>query len=298
MLKGYLQFIKICITGKSITMVNTSMDKKAHLRDSLFILIASFFRKEIYVFVHGWDQLYFQSLSIQKLKQLFKAKKIFVLSNDFKNELIKKGYKGSVVVETTVVDNKFMEAFPTIKTSNANGIRFLFLARLEKEKGILLVLEAFRQLNSLYKNISLDIAGFGSMEKQIKQIIDSSGLTNITYHGLVKGDKKIKLFQSADVYLLPTYHGEGMPIGVLEAMAAGLSVITTKAGALGSFFQDNVMGFQMKNATIKDLLINMESAIQNPVKVIQTGAFNHEFARDQFTVAKVISRLEKEILQA
>lgn len=298
MLKEYASFFLKCLSGNKTVLVNTSMDRKAHMRDSIFIMIAALFRKRVFVFIHGWDQAYFSTCPQRRLKQLFKACKLFVLSNDFKQSLEQRGYQGTVIVETTVVENEFMEAFPVPRNVHDAQIRFLYLARLEKEKGIFRVLESFQQLAARYNNITLDIAGFGSQEQQVKQAIVASGLRQITFHGLVKGERKMQLFRQSNIFLLPTSHGEGMPISVLEAMSAGLAIITTGAGALNDFFLDGKMGYKMTAPTTDSLLRSMEAAIQSGGRVHAMGTHNHAYAREHFTVARVISRLEKEILQA
>jgi glycosyltransferase involved in cell wall biosynthesis len=53
----------------------------------------------------------------------------------------------------------------------------------------------------------------------------------VAFLGPVDAAAKWKLLSEADIFLLPTY-GEGMPNAVLEAMAAGLPVVTTPVGAL------------------------------------------------------------------
>lgn len=296
MIRDYFSFILKCLSGNKTILVNTSMDKKAFRRDSLFMLIAVILRKRLFVFIHGWDQTYFSSLTQSHLRHLFQAVKIFVLSNEFKLELQNKGYLKEVLVETTVVDNSFISYCQNVTQTQSPACRFLYLARLEKEKGILLLLEAFQKLVIRHPDIQLDIAGFGSMAEQVKTQIEASGITNITYHGLVKGKAKAGLFGKANVYVLPTSHGEGMPISILEAMAAGLAVITTSAGALKDFFIDGKMGYKMISPTVDNLVEKMEEAIRSKERLNEIGQYNYEYSRKHFTVDKVISRLEKEIL--
>ena len=275
-------------------LVNTSMDKKAFKRDRIFILLSKLSFKKVYVFIHGWNQAYFEKIPGKQLNVFFKADKLFVLSKDFKQQLEERGYQKKIIVETTVVDRKFIAHFPLPEAEHIQGSRFLYLARLEKEKGILLLLNVFQRLSQKYPHIQLNVAGFGSLEETVKRTITAFNNPNIHFHGLVEGEEKTALFQQSNIFVLPTSHGEGMPISILEAMAAGLAVITTHAGALGDFFQDEKMGFKMQQATLDELEEKMTAAIALG-NVGEMGEYNYKFARTHFTVQKVIERLENEI---
>lgn len=297
MLSGYAAFFLKCINihRDDIIFINTSMDRKANKRDMLFLYIASLFSKRIFVFVHGWDQNYYNRISHFNRQQLFKASKLFVLSQEFRQSLLSGGYPGKVIVETTVIDNQFLQYAGHAAKTQKNTAHFLYLARLEKEKGILLLLEAFEQLAGRYPGITLDIAGFGSLEKEVTDYVDSHPGIPVRYHGLVSGEPKRILFAQANIFVLPTSHGEGMPISILEAMAAGQAVITTGAGALKEFFKNNIMGYTLSAATTDCLVETMEKALNRTNEIRQIGEHNAQYARQHFTVAKVIDRMEKEL---
>jgi glycosyltransferase involved in cell wall biosynthesis len=52
----------------------------------------------------------------------------------------------------------------------------------------------------------------------------------------------MSLLEWADVFVLPTYHAEGLPYALLESMAAGLAVIATPVGAIGDLIEDGSNG--------------------------------------------------------
>ena len=296
MAKEYIAFFFTCLfgSGYKTVLVNTSMGRKALTRDNLFIWIAWLLGKKITVFIHGWDPVFFASCKPWRLSGLFKARRIFVLSDEFKQELQKKGYPHDILVETTVVANDFIRCFNE-KRSGERPLSLLYLARLEPEKGIMTLLQAFRELSVRYPLMHLDIAGFGSLEDEVKEFIATQGIQNITYHGLVRGQAKAELFKSSGIYVLPTSHGEGLPISVLEAMAAGLVVVTSSAGALNDFFKDGQMGYKLSNVSGAHVAEKIEEAIRSKSKAEGISKFNFAYARNHFTVDKAISRLEKQI---
>ncbi len=191
--------------------------------------------------------------------------------------------------------NDFIRCFDETGPAERPQPNILYLARLEPEKGIMALLQAFRELSVRYPTAHLDIAGFGSLEGEVKAFIAREGLQNITYHGLVRGQEKTALFKSSGIYVLPTSHGEGLPISVLEAMAAGLVVVTTSAGALNDFFRDGEMGYKLANVSGAHVAEKIEEAIRSKSKAEGISRFNFAYARNHFTVEKAISRLEKEI---
>ena len=297
MIKEYTAFFLTCLSGRDYktVLVNTSMGRKALTRDNLFMWIARLTGKQVTVFIHGWDPAFFASCKPWRLSGLFKANRIFVLSDEFKKDLQKKGYPNDILVETTVVANDFIRCFDEAGPAAPPQPNILYLARLEPEKGIMTLLQAFRELSVRYPSMHLDIAGFGSLEDEVKEFIATQGMQNITYHGLVRGQAKAALFKSSGIYVLPTSHGEGLPISVLEAMAAGLVVVTSSAGALNGFFKDGKMGYKLSNVSGAHVAAKIEEAIRSKSKAEGISKFNFAYARNHFTVDKAISRLEKEI---
>ncbi|MBK7855969.1 MAG: glycosyltransferase [Bacteroidetes bacterium] len=76
----------------------------------------------------------------------------------------------------------------------------------------------------------------------------------IVNHGPVKGDKKFKIFSEADIFVFPTYYrNEGHPWVTVEAMAAGLPVISTDHAAISESVHDGQNGFLVEKKNVKQL---------------------------------------------
>ena len=117
-------------------------------------------------------------------------------------------------------------AFP----SGQGRRRILFLSRLHPKKGLEILLEALKILKDRDIKVYALIAGNGdpSYVESLKELALSLGLNNDEYRfvGPVTGDLKLSLYESADVFVLPTRQ-ENFGFVFIEALACGLPVITT-----------------------------------------------------------------------
>lgn len=116
------------------------------------------------------------------------------------------------------------------------GRRFVFLSRVEKQKGVRLLAEVFAQLPSDY---SLDIYGPIFDDTKPEQLCGE----NFHYRGPVSPDKVPETLAKYDVLLLPTtWNTEGYPGIIIEAFAAGLPVMASKIGGIPEMVADGHNG--------------------------------------------------------
>jgi glycosyltransferase involved in cell wall biosynthesis len=113
---------------------------------------------------------------------------------------------------------------------------------MDREKGVFDLLEAVKQARSRTA-LMLQIAGperQPNIEKMVRERIRDLEIEDIvTINGPVRGSRKLALFQSSTVLVLPSYF-ENLPLVLLEAAAAGLAIITTPVGATPEFFQNGI----------------------------------------------------------
>lgn len=294
--RDIFKFLFVLVSNpNSKLLINTSLNKNAYRRDLVYCYLSNLYSKEVYLFIHGWDKDYFKKIKIDFRKSaFFKSKKIFVLSKDFKNDLIETGYpEENVIVERTVVEKSFAENFVgDNKDFNTGKFNILFLSRIEEEKGIFTLLTAFKELHKINSNFTLCIAGMGSKAQEVKEFIASNTELPIYYQGRVEGEKKIRLFKQAQFYVLPTRHPEGLPISLLEAITAGCVPFLTTPGGIKYFFKDKEMGFVLKNATKQELIKKILSSVDDLNLVKKISDKNFEKGRLEFSPKSLIQRME------
>lgn len=112
---------------------------------------------------------------------------------------------------------------------------FLFAAYITANKGYAHLLKACKQVFEVYPEWKLVICGVGE-EKAVTQLITELNLSdNVELLGWIEGNQKKRIFQEAWSYCM-TSQMEGFPMSVLEAIAYGVPVISTKVGCLPELF--------------------------------------------------------------
>jgi glycosyltransferase involved in cell wall biosynthesis len=284
-----------------VVQTTTSFSSMAILRDAVFIIIARLYKCRVIVFFRGWDEKFVSRISKNGLwlfKAIyFKADILIDLSNLNIERLKKWGYKKQCFLETTVVSKELVgsiteEFFVDKYSSNRGDPRtILYLARIEKTKGIYEAIETFRILQLKFKDLKLIIAGDGREENNVREIVLKNRIENIIFTGFVEGDSKRDLFMNADVYFFPSYF-EGMPTSVLEALAFGLPVVTTNVGGLSDFFTNEVFGYITESKTPEVLADRIEKLINNPDLCKRISLNNFRYAKDHFLSDIVVKRIE------
>jgi glycosyltransferase involved in cell wall biosynthesis len=126
-----------------------------------------------------------------------------------------------------------------------NAVRFVYLGRLAKWKGVQFLLDAFQMVADQNSNAHLDILGDGEIRAELEEQSSRLNLTErVTFVGWVSAHDGASRLRAADVLVLPSLHEVG-GIVVLEAMAAGLPVIATDWGGPASHVTDET-GIRVK----------------------------------------------------
>lgn len=134
-------------------------------------------------------------------------------------------------------------------------IRFGFVSRIMKEKGIDQYLTAAKEIKKRYPYTEFHV--FGSYEEDYEEkITDSQNSGIIIYHGVVSNMEKVYNMLSCVVH--PTYYAEGMSNVLLESCACGRPIITTDRAGCREIVDDGINGFVVKQKDSNDLIKKIE----------------------------------------
>jgi glycosyltransferase involved in cell wall biosynthesis len=132
-------------------------------------------------------------------------------------------------------------------------VKILYLAHCTREKGLFDTLTAgaiaHQRLAARQSPISLRLlvtGGFVTAEEEaeFKRIMAQPGMAGLVqYFGFVSGDQKHQLLREADLFCFPTYfQNENQPVNLIEAMAFGLPILTTRWRSLPELFPADYPG--------------------------------------------------------
>ena len=143
-------------------------------------------------------------------------------------------------------------------------IRFIYISRIRREKGIDEYLAAAKALKPQYPNIEFHVVGFceDEYESRLKKLND---MGIIVYHGQ---QSDVRPFvANANCLVHPTFYPEGMSNVLLEACAAGRPIITTDRPGCREIIDDNINGFIVKLQDKQDCIEKVEKFINLPYDI-------------------------------
>jgi len=176
-----------------------------------------------------------------------------------------------------------------------HSVRLLFIGKMGFLKGEQDLLRALQSVVKVAPNFRLDM--LGQLSDTIAAECRESGMQPLIDHlGPVALEERLAFFKRADVFVLPTY-AEGTPISMLEAMAAGLPVISTPVGGIPDVVEDGVEGFIVKPGDVEALANRLAQLINDPERRRRMGQLAQDKVRP-FNWDVVLPQLEREIRQA
>ncbi len=161
---------------------------------------------------------------------------------------------------------------PNSKSQKTADFRFLYLGQLETHKGILFLIEAFKQFISSksYKlkaiSCTLTIAGGGSLLEKVKQ--GTAGIPEIKVLGPILHDAVGSLFGSHGATIVPSLVYENAPAVISESLAYGVPVLASRIGGIPEMVEEEgVNGWLFEPGNVASLMDGMEKMLTSPLSI-------------------------------
>lgn len=164
----------------------------------------------------------------------------------------------------------------------------LFLGDFSQRKGVRDLLAAAPAVLQLHPAARFVLAGGAPPDDVVAQAQPLGDAVH--FPGFVRGVAKLRLLQEAALLVLPSY-AEGVPVAVLEAMAAGLPVVTTPVGGVPDFFVHGVNGLLTPSGDVPALAGALSRLLADGEARQTMGQHNRQQALAQFAVPQYAQRL-------
>jgi colanic acid/amylovoran biosynthesis glycosyltransferase len=248
----------------------------------------------LYVHFHGYDaaRLIRNARQVRHYRAMFRsASGIIAPSRFLANRLKEIGCPSAkLYVSPYGVDPE------RFKPSRRIPERAVAVGRLVEKKAPHLTIEAFARIVRRFPKAQLDFVGGGELEESCRALICDRGLSrNVYMHGAQGSDFVVGLLQEASLFVQHSVTArdgdtEGLPVGILEAMASALPVVSTRHSGIPEAILHNVTGQLVDEHDVEGMADAMIKMFDYPERAAMMGAagrerilvhFTHEKARDR-----------------
>jgi len=147
---------------------------------------------------------------------------------------------------------------PVNNKQKIEDLKLLTVGRLSVSKRIELLVSVVELIRKQFPNATLKIAGGGGLENQLRQLIKDKGMENcIAMLGIVPAEEMPELYRKSDIFVSASLQ-EGMSNAMLEAMASGIPIVTTRCEGVQELIADNGIVVEKADAkSIADAVMNL-----------------------------------------
>ena len=178
-----------------------------------------------------------------------------------------------------VIKPNFLINPPSPEFQNSGFV--VFIGRLGEEKGLKILIEAWRNITTT----PLKIIGEGPMRFELEKIVRELNLS-IEILGYRPLQECINYLKNSQFLTLPSICYEGLPMVVLEAMACGKPIIASRIGVLPELIKDKVTGLLFEPGNVNDLVEKIKWMINHKAEAIEMGKRARVEFEDKYTADK------------
>jgi glycosyltransferase involved in cell wall biosynthesis len=292
----FTRFIRtLYISDTKLVLVPIAQKTSALMKDAVFILFARLYKKKVLLHLRGSNLLTWYQNSNAFARFFFRR----LFSNC--DGAIVLGEKLRYIFEPFLPDNKIFVVpngadftYPPRNSRKLYLLSVLYFSNLLPSKGIEDILDAISFLQDEVKNkMYLDVVG-SWCSKEFEEYCNRKVKQNklpVIFHYAKTGSDKLRFFANADIFVFPPRDPEGHPWVIIEAMAAGLPIITTNQGAITESVIDEVNGFLVEPCNPQKIAERIKILISNPALRGKMGSESRRIYEEKFTEDKMINNL-------
>ncbi|MHB9024088.1 MAG: glycosyltransferase family 4 protein [Armatimonadota bacterium] len=249
---------------------------------------------------HGYDvsERAFSNLENRLLYRRLNAMDgIVVVSQLTKQRLIQKAGVDPSLIHVVPCCVDIPSALPT--RAESDMVRCLCVGRLVEKKGPLFTLAAFREAYRQDSRLRLELIGDGPLNVACQRYCQRHNLQEVvTFHGTQPSAFVAQRLAQADIFLLHSQRAsngdeEGLPVAILEAMAYGLPVISTRHAGIPEAVEEGVTGYLTDERDWHAMGRYLIQLATQPAVRHALGAAGYSRAAERFSAADEIRQLRE-----
>lgn len=188
---------------------------------------------------------------LHRMLRIYKYINYICLTEFNKNKLleINNGKKREIVSEQKVFIKPNFNFVNNNGPINNEGLYYLFVGRVEKIKGMEVLVKAFSKL----PEEQVLIAGKGNDIEKYQEMVSCANLKNVHFLGFQEKEQLQELMRKAKAVIVPSQWYEGFPMTIVEAFSAGVPVIGSNIGNVGSAIKEGINGWKFQYDSAEEL---------------------------------------------
>jgi glycosyltransferase involved in cell wall biosynthesis len=293
----FLRQISLCLHFRreirerkiDVVHINTALAPLSIVRDTVLTRSAS---KPVLLHIHG-GRFFTNKFSSFFLKwttgkMLKRAKKVIVLS-EIEKDFIEKYWKN---LNVRVLENAVSLDEVQPRKNETDEKTMIFLGRLHEDKGLREIVEACRALKK--EGFQFRFKCFGAGEAKEKFVSEMNEILGdkFSYGGVVSGAEKWQALAASDIFLLPSRY-EGLPVALLEAMAAGCVPVASNIGSVREVVRDGVNGFLVEPGNTAQIVEKLRSLLSDEIDWENLRKNARTTIEEKFNFKDYIEKLER-----
>ncbi len=301
--KQYFDLVKLIINCKpDLVYLPICQTTIGYLRDSIIILISKLFSIKVLCHLRGGNFKNWLNNSFWLTKKYVGFVHSFIDGQIVLGDSLKYLFEG-------IVEQKKIFICPNARNFNnilkqkdvpakniKHNFKILFLSNLIKEKGVLDVLDSAKILLKKRSDIKFYFAGAArssSVQKKLISFAKKNNHKNIELVGKVTGNSKWDLYEKSDIFILPTYYpSEGHPWVIVEALAAGLPIISTNHAAINESVFESFNGFFVRKKSPNEIAEKIEILINDHKLITKFGNESRKIYEKYFTENEMVNKFD------
>ena len=238
--------------------------------------------------LHGPD-IFFEPKHWRLDEKIARAKFVACISNFCRSQAMV--FSGAKDTEKLKIVHCGIDPRRYEKAVNTDGHQLLFVGRMAQVKGVPLLLNAVARLSKSHPKTHLTLIGDGPDRAALEEQAETLGIIDhVSFEGYQSQAAVSEALSASDIFVLPSF-AEGVPVVLMEAMAAKRAVLTTRIAGIPELIEDGQSGVLVTPGDQNALTQSLATLLDDPALRDRLGAKARTKVQAEFNITTEAAKL-------